>query len=336
MNLELIKQRNSVYLMAAILVTVLAVFMNKTETSSAITLAVPDHIEPKAKPVAEESVVAAKHTASLAASLIDTHHGVQLKSRNNNLIVTASLKDLFDYYLSAAGEESTTEIDQRIQNELANQLQGAALAQALSIWKNYLSYKTELVMFDQQYVSFSNQSGKLKQLQLLQQRQLALIALQDQILGADVAEILFKFDRQLDGHTLEKAELLASDLSPEQKQQRLINLSAQLPIDTVLSAQRNEQQKALLEINRTALSAQQKYQQREQQVGSAAATRLQLLDEKRAEWKNRLANFKHKKRQLKQAGLASEEYNEGLEKLYRLHFAPDEQLRARALTESHE
>lgn len=336
MNLELIKQRNSVYLMAAILVTVLAVFMNKVETSAVITSAVPDHIEPKAKPVAEENVVAAKHTTSLAASLIDTHHGVQLKSRNNNLIVTASLKDLFDYYLSAAGEESTTEIDQRIQNELANQLQDAALAQALSIWKNYLSYKTELVMFDQQYVSFSNQSGKLKQLQLLQQRQLALIALQDQILGADVAEILFKFDRQLDGHTLEKAELLANDLSPEQKQQRLINLSAQLPIDTVLSAQRNEQQKALLEINRTALSAQQKYQQREQQVGSAAATRLQLLDEKRAEWKNRLANFKHKKRQLKQAGLASEEYNEGLEKLYRLHFAPDEQLRARALTESHE
>lgn len=337
MSLELIKQRNSVYLMTAILITVLAVFMNETDTSSLILPTASDRIESKAKSEVEESLVVTTQATSLVSSLTGTHHGVKLKSRNNNFIVTASLKDLFDYYLSAAGEESTTKIDQRIQNELARQLQGEALVQALIIWQNYLEYKTELVMFDQQYISSPSQPEELKQLQILQQRQLALMALQDQVFGADVAEILFKFDRQLDGHTLKKAELLASDLSPEQIQQRLINLTAQLPIDTIVSMQRNNQQKALVEINQTeGLSEQQKYQQRELQVGAAAASRLQVLDEKRAEWKNRIVNFKHQKNQLKNAGLANEEYNKGVEKLYSQHFEPDEQLRVRALTENRE
>ena len=273
----------------------------------------------------------------LVSSLAGTHHGVQLKSRNQQFIITASLKDLFDYYLSAAGEETTAEIDQRIQTELAKQLQTDALAQALTIWQNYLAYKSELVEFDQQYPAHSSQPEKLKQLQLLQQRQLALIALQDQIFGANTAEILFRFDRQLDGYTLEKAELLASDLSAEQIQQRLVNLSAQLPLETVLSVQRNNQQQALLEINQQeGLDAQQKFQQREQQVGAAAAGRLQELDEKRAAWQQRMIDFKQQKQLLDQAGLAEEEYKMSLNKLYTQHFAVKEQLRARALTADRE
>ncbi|MEH6450908.1 MAG: lipase secretion chaperone [Oleispira sp.] len=281
-------------------------------------------------------ILASKGT-DLASSLTGTHHGVHLKSRNQQLIVTASLKDLFDYYLSAAGEESTDEIDQRIQKELARQLDAAALAQAMSIWNDYLTYKHELVKFDQQYPAYSSQPEKSKQLQLLQQRQLALIALQDQLFGANIAQVLFNFDRQLDGHTLEKAALLASDLSAEQIQQRLINLSAQLPIETVVSLQRNNQQKTLVEINqKEGLSAQQKYQQREQQVGAAAASRLQVLDEVRAAWEIRMITFKQQKQQLEQAGLANEEYKVSLDKLYNQHFAPEERLRARALSSNHE
>ena len=330
-------KRHTVYLISAGLVTVLAVFMTKTETvlepfsiqSSLIDSAIV--VEKSDASFSDSSEV------SLVASLMGTHHGVNLKSRNEQFIVTASLKDLFDYYLSAAGEETTEEINQRVNAELARQLQKEALAQAMDIWKNYLIYKRELVEFDQQYPAYSRQPDKREQLQLLQQRHLALVALQDQILSANIAEILFKFDRQLDGYTLEKAELLASDLNAEQIQQRLINLSAQLPIDTVLSVQRNEQQKVLVEISQQEdLTAQQKFQQRERQVGAAAASRLQELDEKRAIWKKRIVDFKHEQQQLQQAGLANEEYRISLDKLYTQHFSLEEQLRAHALTTNHE
>lgn len=341
MSLELIKQRHTVYLMTALLVTALAVFMNKTDTPQDTS---SEHSHSDGSAVTSEKVaelsgplILASKGPDLVSSLTGTHHGVHLKSRNQQLIVTASLKDLFDYYLSAAGEESTDEIDQRIQKELARQLDAAALAQAMSIWNDYLTYKHELVEFDQQYPAHSSQPEKSKQLQILQQRQRALVALQDQIFGANIAQVLFNFDRQLDGHTLEKAALLASDLSEEQIQQRLINLSAQLPIETIVSLQRNNQQKALVEINqKEGLSAQQKYQQREQQVGAAAASRLQVLDEVRAAWKIRMITFKQQKQQLEQAGLANEEYKMSLDKLYNQHFASEERLRARALSSNYE
>jgi lipase chaperone LimK len=341
MSFELIKQRHTVYLMTAVLVTALAVFMNITDTPQVTSSEYSKNddsavISERVASPNDKLMLAGKGT-DLVSSLKGTHHGVRLKSRNQQLIVTASLKDLFDYYLSAAGEESTEDIDQRIQQELARQLEAEALAQAMNIWHDYLTYKNELVEFDQQYSAHSSQPKKSKQLQLLQQRQLALIALQDQIFGAQIANILFNFDRQLDGHTLEKAELLASDLSAEQIQQRLINLSAQLPIATVLNLQRNNQQKALVKIDQQeGLSAQQKYQKREQEVGAAAASRLQVLDEKRADWKTKMLMFMQQKQQLEQAGLAQEEYITSLDKLYGQHFAPEEQLRARALSSNRE
>lgn len=326
-------KRKIVYLLTAGLVTVLAVFIydnekSDSQTSEIIEPAVPDPIDKSAifsQPLSAED--------TLVASLAGTHHGVTLASRNNDFIVTASLKDLFDYYLSAAGEENIEEIDLRVREELQRQLQGKAFKQAISIWQSYINYKRQLVEFDQQYSTESQSANKKQQLQLLKHRQQALIALQDQVFGAGIAQILFKFDRLLDNFTLEKSTLLASDLSEEQLQQRLLNLSAQLPIDSVLSKQRNEQQKALMTISQTeGLTEQQKYQQRVQQVGAAAASRLQQLDEKRAAWKGRLTAFKNDAQLLQKAGLADKDYEDNLDKLYHQHFAPEEQLRARALT----
>lgn len=269
----------------------------------------------------------------LAPSLAGTHHGVQLRSHDQKFIVTASLKDLFDYYLSAAGEDSLEKIQDRVAKALAKQLRGEPLAQGLEIWGNYLAYKSALVQFDQQFPTHTPRSDKLKHLQLLQQRQLALIALQDQILGANTAAILFAFDRQLDNYTLAKAELLASNLTEEQVQQRLINLSAQLPIATVESLGRNEQQKQLMLINKNEfLTEQQKYHLRANQVGAAAASRLQKLDQQRLLWQQRISDFVQQKEQLSDANLAAEEYQVSLDKLYNQHFTPEEQLRARAVS----
>lgn len=270
---------------------------------------------------------------TLPSSLQGTHHGVTLRSHNQQFIITASLKDLFDYYLSAAGEDSLEAIENRILVDLARQLSGDALEQANEIWKNYLTYKTQLVQFDQQFLANSEERQVLEQLQFLQQRQMALIALQDQILTPEVAEILFAFDRKLDQLTLEKAELLASDLTAEQKQQGLINLQAQLPIDALQGLRRNQQQQALMLIDEDkTLTAQKKFQLRSEQVGASAASRLQKLDEERARWSQRIIEFKQQKKFLQNSGLADEEYLGSLEKLYTQHFAPSEQLRARALT----
>lgn len=335
-------KRQSVYLLGALLVTAMALI----QTVNFKPLNEPLDMAEDMRNVADDRLTAINSftvqgdTTSLnsrPASLVNTHHGVTLRAHNNSFIVTASLKDLFDYYLSAAGEEDIDQISQRVENDLEQQLAGGALDKALSIWFDYLTYKKELLDFEQQYPANPEEKSKLKQLQFLQQRQLALIALQDQIFTAQVAEILFSFDRKIDGLTLEKAELLASDLTPEQKQQALINIQAQLPISALQGVQRNNTQQTLLAIDQDdSLSEQEKYQLRSQQVGAAAATRLQELDKKRALWQERVSQFKRQKSQLMNSALADEEYEKSLAKLYTQHFTPAEQLRARALTSSDE
>jgi lipase chaperone LimK len=323
----------------AVLVIALALIMNEPEVEPLVQSSQPQPtiIVSSDSATKQDTSSAMLKSDDLAPSLAGTHHGVQLRSHNQSLIITASLKDLFDYYLSAAGEDSLEKIRDRVSKDLAKQLRGNALEQALEIWNNYLAYKGELVQFDQQFQATSARPDKLQHLQVLQQRQLALLALQDQILGANTAAILFAFDRQLDNYTLAKAELLASDLSAEQIQQRLINLSAQLPIATVQNLGRNEKQKQLMLIDQNEyLTEQQKYHLRVNQVGAAAASRLQKLDEGRRLWQQRIYDFIQQKEQLADASLAVEEYQSSLDKLYNQHFTPAEQLRARALTANRE
>lgn len=269
----------------------------------------------------------------LPSSLQGTSHGVALAVHQDNLVITSSLKDLFDYYLSSSGEETFEQISRRVELDLSSQLTGLALTQALAIWQDYIAYKTALVEFDQQYSTNARTLEKYQHLQFLQQRQLSLIALQDQIFSELIAQILFSFDRQLDHHTLEKSRILVSDLPDEAKQQSLINLNAQLPLEITVSMERNEQQGRLLKIDETdGLTSEQKYNLRAQQVGEAAANRLQKLDTIRQLWQRRINDFIIQKRQLFAAELAVEDYRLGLEALYQQYFTPEEQLRAKALT----
>lgn len=280
-----------------------------------------------------KKAVDASFKDTLPSSLKGTSHGVSLTVHQDNLVITSSLKDLFDYYLSASGEETIEQISQRVEHNLSSQLTSLALNQALAIWRNYVSYKTALVKFDQEYSVNDRTLSEYQHLQLLQQRQLSLIALQDQIFSESIAQILFSFDRNLDNHTLEKARILASDLSAEAKNQSLINLDAQLPIEVTVSKKRNEKQKLLLEIDDVdGLTSKQKYNLRSQQVGESAASRLQQLDEKRQLWKKRINDFNIQKQQLLDAELAVEDYIISLEELYQKNFASEEQLRAKALT----
>lgn len=332
------KARTRAFMIGATLLAVLAFIVNEPElkilSSEPDIQAVGDRPGSlNKKETSSDTILVEQFDPTLPSSLKGTSHGVVLTIHQDGLVITSSLKDLFDYYLSASGEESFSQIDSRIKEDLSSQLTALALTQALEIWQNYVTYKTELVEFDQQYPANSNQLDKLQHLKFLQQRQLSLIALQDQIFSESVAQILFSFDRQLDNHTLEKARVMASDLSADAKQQSLVNLNAQLPIEVAISLERNKKQQRLLEINADdELTSEDKFNLRAKQVGEAAASRLQKLDDQRNAWKQRIAEFKLQKQQLISSELANEDYEIALEKLYQQHFLPKEQLRAKALT----
>lgn len=278
------------------------------------------------------AVNAVSQPQALPRSLRGTHHGVRLLSISGELQVTSALKELFDYYLSALGEKSVSDIRALIIQDLERQLSDTALQQAVSIVDDYLQYKAALSDFEVQFQQQPDWS-KHQQLTYFNERHQALIALQDQLLGAEVAQIFFAFDRRLDQYTLNKARIMNSDMSADGKQQTLVNLTAELPQAIQLQQQRNKQQRILAEIDRKDLSARQKFQQRAETVGEAAAQRLAQLDQQRAQWDQRLQQFQQQVADIKASGLAEEDYQQAYEKLLHQHFQPHEQVRAKALSQ---
>jgi len=281
------------------------------------------------EPALAMEVERADQAQVLPASLAGTSHGVQLLSRDEQLVVTASLRDLFDYYLSTLGEASVAQIQQLIETELQQQLQGQALTDAAEILANYLSYKQALHSFEQDYQADPSHNRQ-QQLTFMQERQQALIALQNRELGNDVAAVFFAFDRQMDDNTLARAVILNSDLTAEGKQQALINLQAEQPIQQQLQQQRTQQQQRLLEIDQAELTQEEKYRQRAETVGEDAAQRLAQLDQQRAQWQQRLDEFRMELQQLKPS-LAEEDYRQQYQQLLEQRFEPHERARAQAL-----
>lgn len=300
---------------------------------------IPD-VEFRAPPIEEErsaafvlasGTVAEAEQQLLPSSLQGTQHGVRLVRQGDTLLVSAALRDLFDYYLSASGELSLEQIRALIDTALQQQLNGGALAHAQHILSAYLSYKQGLHDFEQQYQA-DPQFSKAQQLAYLQERQQALIAFQDRELGSEVAQIFFAFDRQIDDNTLAKAAILNSDLSDAGKQQALVNLAAEQPVQQQLQQQRIRQQQRLVAIDQQNLSAADKFQQREAVVGADAAHRLAELDESRQRWDERLSRFQQEVSVLQQAGLDRAEYQESYQQLLNQQFQPHEQLRVKVLT----
>lgn len=261
----------------------------------------------------------------------NSEHGVNLTTYSDNLITTIALKKLFDFYLSSITKFSKEEKFDNIKADLEQQLSGTSLQQALTILENYFAYKMALVEFDKDYPVGSQQQTS-DNLARLTERNNALQALQDRILGPKIAEIFFSQRRRLDNHTLAKANIILSELSDNGKEQALINLNAQQPMQIILQQKRDIQQAKLIAINGNSdLTEEEKFVHYSETVGEDAAIRLRELDQQRSEWNLRLEAFRNKQQELKDSGLANEDYTASYRDILNKLFEPHEQARAEAL-----
>ena len=76
--------------------------------------------------------------ASLRGTEVD---GALPVDANGNLVVGPAVRRFFDYFLSAAGEESEAALQTRLGAEIRARLDGAAAAQALDLLDRYMEYR---------------------------------------------------------------------------------------------------------------------------------------------------------------------------------------------------
>lgn len=275
-----------------------------------------------------DTTSAAPALPPMPGSLQDTEEdgSVQVDA-SGHLVVSADLRRLFDYYLSAMGEEGLPVIRERILASLrAKNLSAAAMEEAVRVLDDYLAYRDAARTFA------ANQRGaeldvgaRLESLRELRREHLG-----------PWAEGLFGDEERVDAVSVERMKLQQdTTLSPEERERRIAALEEQLPAE--YRASRDEalrplrQQAVEREMVESGASAEDLRQHRLATVGAEATERLEAMDREEAEWKRRLAEFRSRREALGQSEPNPAARQAAVQRLLFDSFTPEERLRVEAL-----
>ena len=247
--------------------------------------------------------------------------------RLGNLIPTPHLRQLFEDFLSALGEESLQQLVARIETALSV-LDEPARSQALTTLGNYLEYKLAVSDLEQSYGEVSGLgAGEM------QRRMAEIQALRRTWLDADTADAFFADDEAVDRFQIEKLRITSNDsLTDEQKAEALRQAESSLP-EPIRKAREDTRRFADYEQARRELAddPQALAAWRREVFGEAAADRLARLEVEQKAWDRRWQAYADERDRLLSSGLAGPERKEALERLRASHFNETERVRAQAL-----
>lgn len=262
---------------------------------------------------------------------IDLNIALPLDSMGN-LIVGMELRDLFELYLSATGEEELDDILLRIQYALAQQLTTPALEQAYDALKRFIDYKIELANLEEQ-----PRNNTLSELENIRQQKEVLAAIQQEYFTPIEIDALFTAETEYDAFMLEHLTIQQNEqLTAEEKQHQVAALEMSLPEDVragrskAMAPAKLYQQAEVMKAD--GKSASEIYQMRAQSLGEEAATALAQLDQQRDQWQQRLGMFNAEYHSISASGLSKQDQESAVNALLARDFDATESIRVRALT----
>jgi lipase chaperone LimK len=263
--------------------------------------------------------------ASLAGTSVPD--GWARTDRLGNLIPTPHLRQLFEYFLSALGEESLQQLVARIETALSV-LDEPARSQALATLGNYLEYKLAVSELEQSYGEMSGLgAGEM------QQRMAEIQALRRTWLDADTADAFFADDEAVDRFQIARLRITSDDsLTDEQKAEALRQAESSLP-EPLRKAREETRRFADYEQVRQELADDPRALEawRQEAFGTEAAERLARLEDEQTDWDRRWQGYSRERDRLMSSGLAAPEREEALERLRASYFNETERIRAEAL-----
>lgn len=274
----------------------------------------------------------------LPASLQGTDVDGELEvDANGHLKITGGIRRLFDYFLSAVGEEPIETILKRIRAYIRHKLPSEAAAEAERLLDSYVGYKKAL-----EAIPEVQASGNRFDVAALRQQKQQVQALRNSYFSPEVITAFFGDEDVYDNYTLARLEVMQNkDLSASQRAQQLAALQSQLPpqmqeqIKTITQAQNLE---TLTEDwKKRGGSAAELRQIRENLVGPEAADRLETLDKERASWDQRMDSwYSQRAAILNNQSLSEQDKQSQLDQLRNSQFSETERLRVQALERMHD
>ncbi|MGK9063984.1 lipase secretion chaperone [Stutzerimonas chloritidismutans] len=268
----------------------------------------------------------------LPASFIQTQLDGSLQvDTAGNLVVDQSLRQRFDYFLSAIGEEPLETSVGRLRRHLETQLMQPARSQALDLLGRYLDYKRRLLQLESAHPVQPD-------LAALHARLEAAERLRRELFSEQAHRAFFADEEALDRSTLQRLAIRQDPLlDARTKGEALDRLLKQAPTDWIetlaptMHTELSEQTRILQASGGTpeALRAL-----RQQWVGNEATKRLEQLDTDRQAWRQRLVDYLSEKSRIERSrGLSDIDKRAAVTRLAEERFNDAERLRLAAAQE---
>ncbi|MCG8392874.1 MAG: hypothetical protein MI745_07310, partial [Pseudomonadales bacterium] len=198
---------------------------------------------------------------------------------SGDLLINPAVRQVFDYFLSALGEESLEDIQARLAGHLGEQLPPTAARQAWALYKQYMTLREAMEQLPEHDGSVEAMRAAVVQRHDMQRA----------YLGQEAADAFYGLDMAYDRYMIERQALQENDtLTATQREQQLAALEQNLPagMRRMLEETRaplilQQQTQALREAGASAAEIRAL---REQQFGVEAAQRLEQLDRQRQQW----------------------------------------------------
>ncbi|KGD66316.1 lipase foldase protein [Alcanivorax nanhaiticus] len=259
-------------------------------------------------------------------SLADTQVPAKLNiDRQGHLIVDSNSKAILDYFLSLSGEIPEQQIRSLLQ-QWASGTAGETAARELTTLHD--SYQHYLRAFSSGDFAATNDSNIRDQLQRRQR-------LRDDILGADHASSFFADEDRYDQYSLQRHDILASELSDQEKELALTTLRQTQPEHLARQYQQQHQLRTLQKSEQALIESggdeTDLFALHQEQFGDAAALRLQQLSRQRNNWKRKVDDYQQQRQKIQMSGLSDQDQQQQLEQLRSTLFNEAEQQRISAL-----
>ncbi|SQD80672.1 lipase secretion chaperone [Moritella yayanosii] len=217
---------------------------------------------------------------------------------DGELVINKKIQHLFDFYLSAMGEESLDMIVARIKHRLKLQLVDPALRKGLSILTGYLQYLNAVTVIKQQFEQGIDPDdvGEYALENVIQVREMVLDA-RATYLDLDVIVAFFGQSDEYETYMLSVASINKnSELSTVEKQLAKAELDTTAPA-WLLTQQHNanqlnqyREQYQTLQVQGASQTELQDFTQ--QSFLPEVVDRLAILDEKRQQWQIKLDEYR--------------------------------------------
>lgn len=271
--------------------------------------------------------------AGTLSRLPKSYAGTQVDGRfqtdpSGNLIINDDIRRVFDYFLTAIGEESIATSVTRLRHYIEQQLPQPAEHQALRILSQYLEYKRQLLVLEKAHAQRADLDALRERLEAVRQLRIG-------IFNDAVYKTFFALDEAADNFTLERLAIRRNpNLDPSTKGAAIDGLQSSLPaelLDSLVPQLQSElrQQTQLLTAN--GGTPEELRQLRQHLVGSAATERLERLDRERQRWQQRLAAYREDKARIENSrGLGVTDKRQAIARLAAARFDATERQRLEA------